>query len=511
MSAWQQLVQTGILGTQRQPFQPPASAELTAIWQAAAGSDAEQRFLQAAAILTQYEAAGGELAPPLAFPATNPAPAEVLAPPPIGAVRLLEGFLTDFDARLVGEWLEHGAARGYYAPHSLLPQLLERASKERTLAAALAPVLGERGNWLLRYNPAWQSSAAAGLDERVWQTGNSEARVRFLATLRQTDPQQARETLAAVWSQEAAAERAALLATLRTGLTAADITFLESALSDRSPNVRLEAVRLLAALPNSALRTRLLTAVGSYLKLERRWLQRKLSVKLPPTFAQEWNQWGLREQSPLGVRIGQKAGWLVQLVALLPPSALVEALGVDAVELFTLIRESDYAEALLTALLEGAENQQDYTFLLAELRHLVRLIELAQMQQSEFVERFARYAPILPQAERAALLQQYLQITRVHAFGDWATLQLAVRAFTRLSPAHTTQLLTVQLPTLLQRNTRDYGIGRILLDLAYQLDPAGYGQATVLFQRGVGEERPDYVDRFLYIYGLRHQMQKEFS
>ena len=72
-------------------------------------------------------------------------------------------------------------------------------------------------------------------------------------------------------------------------------------------------------------------------------------------------------------------------------------------------------------------------------------------------------------------------------------------------------MLTVQLPTLLQRNTRDYGIGRILLDLAYQLDPAGYGQATVLFQRGVGAERPDYVDRFLYIYGLRHQMQKEFS
>ena len=64
MSAWQQLVQTGILGTQRQPFQPPASAELTAIWQAAAGLDGEPRFLQAAAILTQYEAAGEDLAQP---------------------------------------------------------------------------------------------------------------------------------------------------------------------------------------------------------------------------------------------------------------------------------------------------------------------------------------------------------------------------------------------------------------------------------------------------------------
>ncbi|MEZ4677760.1 MAG: hypothetical protein R2932_26440 [Caldilineaceae bacterium] len=91
---------------------------------------------------------------------------------------------------------------------------------------------------------------------------------------------------------------------------------------------------------------------------------------------------GIAQQSPLGVRIGQKAGWLVQLVALLPPSALVRQMGLDAVELFELIRASDYAEALLTALLESAEIHQDYHFLLAELRHLLRLLELCRSSRA---------------------------------------------------------------------------------------------------------------------------------
>jgi len=511
MNLWQQLVQSAILGTQRQPFQPPTLAELAAIWPATTELEPEERLLQAIALLTQYEAVGRQPARELAFPPTTPVPPETLPPAPRGAVRLLKGLLTDFDAKLVGEWLQVGAAYGCHAPHAHLPQLLERASKDRTLAAALAPVLGERGHWLLNYNPEWQMSAAETLDQAIWQTGSSEARVRFLERLRGTAPQAARALLAELWTKEAAAERAAFLATLRTGLSAADLPFIESALGDRSQQVRATAVRLLTAVPTAPLRAHILTQLSAYLVLERRWLQRKLTIKLPNTFEPEWAHWGLREQSPLGIRIGQKAGWLVQLLGLLPPSALVEALKVDPVELLTFIRESDYAEGLMTALLEGAETHQDYAFLQAELRHLLRLVELGQIQQSEFIERFARYAPILPEAERATLLQHYLTMTRAHAFGDWAALQLMLRHFTRLPPALTTQLLTVQLPTLLQRNTRDYGVGRALLDLAYQLDPVGYAQATALFQRGPGEERPDYVDRFLQIYGIRQQMQKEFQ
>lgn len=523
MNSWQQLVQQGILGTARQPTPPELPPGLDAPWAALAGQsitgqnrppDAAQRFLQTAAILTQYEAAG---LLPTALEA-RPGLHEIAAArpewqPPVGAhpAQLLQQLLSDFDSKLIVEWLAYAAKQEAYLPHETLAFLLDRATKERVLASALVPCLGERGRWLVALNPRWQIDVGEALDEAHWHEGSIQARVAYLQTLREQAPAVARATLTAVWSQEAAIDRAALLATLRTKLAADDLPFLEEAWRDRSLNVRIQANRLLVTMPQAALHRELMIQLTAYLNLERRWLKRQLVVTLPPYFREEWREYGVREQSPLGVRIGQKAGWLVQLIALVPPSALVTALGVDAVELLDLIRAGDHAEALLSALLEGAEQHQDYTFLLAELNHLLRLIALSQVQQSEFVDRFGRYAPILPQPERLRLVQRYLVLTESRAFGDWATLHAVLRHCGALSPLVTTQLLTKQLPTLLQRSTRDYGIGRILLDLAYQLAPASYPQAASLFQRRQGEERPDYIDRFLQIYHFRHQMFKAFD
>ncbi len=523
MNSWQQLVQQGVLGTARHATVPAFPPEVVALWEAPAGQatmeqialpDAEQRFLQAAAILAQYEAAG---LLPTALEARSGLHEIVAAQPEtqpaVGArpAQLLHQLVADFDSKLLVEWLGHAAKQGAYLPHDRLSFLLERAAKERTLAHALVPCLGERGRWLMALNQRWQIGAAEAIDAAHWHEGSIEARVAYLQGLREQAPAQAHSTLVTVWTQESAADRAALLATLRTNLSVADLPFLEEARTDRSLNVRIQASRLLATVPQATFHRDLMTQLTAYLNLERRWLKRQLVVTLPTYFRDEWREYGVREQSPLGVRIGQKAGWLVQLIALVPPSTLVAALGVDAVELLDLIRASDHAEALVSALLEGAEQHQDYTFLLAELNHLLRLLALSQVPQSEFVDRFGRYAPILPPPERALLVQRYLELTESRAFGDWATLQTVLRHFTALPYGITNQLLTKQMPTLLQRNTRDYGIGRILLDLAYQLDPALYPQAEILFQRRHGEERPDYIDRFLQIYHIRHQMLKAFG
>lgn len=532
MTMWQQLVQQGILGTSRQPTLPPLDPSLALLWsqvsdlsvenlaenkaenKIGAKQDGEERFLQMAAILTQYEVAGRI---PEALPIsadlheTKPAPLEFVPSVTDSAAALLRQLIVEFDLKLIIEWLTYAAKYALHLPPEILPLLLDRARKERALATALSPCLGERGRWLLMLNPSWQSTAFESVDEERWQIGNAEERMAYLFALREAAPDRARDALAMVWEQEAAAERSAFLATLRVNLSMADGPLLETAMIDRSQYVRTEALRLLAALPDSSLRSALLTQITTYVTVERGWLQQQLVVNLPSSFTQEWKAWGIREQSPLGVRIGQKAGWLVQLVSLVPPSALVEALAVDAVELLELVRASDYAEALVTALLEGAEQHRDFDFLLAELHHLLRLLELAQISQSEFIERFARYAPTLPMGKRLTLVRRYLNTTGTSAFGDWATLQMVLRHVDSLSPAITTQLLTQQLPTLLQRNTRDYGVGRTLLDLAYQLAPVGYSQAETLLQHNPGEERPDYIERFLQIYGLRWQMMQAFE
>ena len=362
----------------------------------------------------------------------------------------------------------------------------------------------------MRLNPTWSIAAAEIVDETDWRVGSGEARQHFLATYRQATPENARVLLEAAWAQESAKDRALFVGALRHNLSIADEPFLEYCLADRSQAVRSEVARLLAGLIGSRLQQRLLTELTEYLALERKWLRRIVRVKLPAHYKASWAPLGVRDDSPLGVRIGQKAGWLVQLIALLPPSALVAHLGTDAVDFLDLVRASDFAEALSTALIEGAELHQDHAFLLAELHHLQRLLALEQVPRTEWLDRFTRYAPLLPPPTREQVLQRYLTGSQSAAFPDWTLLGAIIRSFAQLSPSITTQLLEIHLPALLQRRTRDYGIGRVLLDTAYSLAPAGYPAAVKLFVRP-HEERPDYIDHFLRIYQVRHQMEKEFA
>lgn len=510
MTPWTTLVQQGILGTARQPLQLPTVDGLTELWPQLATGDQETQFLQAAALVTQYRTAGAQPVP-WPVPATIPlCPTETRPPAPTPANGLLRQFLGDSDNKLLLEWLRHAARQAMVTPYDLLPTLLELATKQRPLAEALAPCLGERGRWLMHLNPAWPLAAAEIVDESAWQVGSSEARQRFLQSYRQRSPADARALLESTWPQESAKDRAILLSALRTGLSLADEPFLTQGLTDRSQGVRTEASRLLAGLVGTQHQQALLTELAAYISLERKWLRRTLQVKLPTRYDPAWAQLGVREESPLGVRVGQKAGWLVQLLALLPPSTLVTHLGVDAIEFLEFVRASDFAEALSMALLEGAELHQDHAFLLAELNHLQRLVTLAQIPPSEWQDRFVRYAPLLPPPVRDQLLQRYLTAQTAAAFTDWTTLATVMRTFEQLSPAVTTSLLTVQWPALLQRTTQDYGIGRVLLDAAYLLAPAGYPTAVKLFTRPFAE-RPDYIDQFLRIYQLRHQMEKAFT
>lgn len=508
MNAWTDLVQQGILGTHRQALQLPALDGVADLWSQVATGDQETQFLQAAALLAQYRAAGSQ---PLPLPPDAPhCPPESGRLAPAAPATLLRQFVADGDLKLLTEWLRSAAPLGMVAPYDLLPALLELAAKQRPLAEALAPCLGERGRWLMRLNPAWPIAAAEIVEETDWQVGSSEARQQFLQRYRQRAPDAARALLESTWAQETAKERTVFLSVLRSGLSRADEPFLEQCMRDRSQTVRTEAARLLAGLAGSQHQQRLLTELTAYVNVERKWLRRTLQVKLPTRYDPAWAQWGVREESPLGVRVGQKAGWLVQLLALLPPSTLVAHLGMDAVELLEFVRASDFAEALSMALLEGAELHQDHAFLLAELHHLQRLLTLEQTSPTEWQERFVRYAPLLPPSVRDQVLQRYLTTQAATAFTDWTSLASVIRTFEQLSPPVTTNLLTVQWPALLQRTTHDYGIGRVLLDAAYLLAPTGYPTAVKLFTRPFAE-RPDYIDQFLRIYQVRQQMEKAFT
>ncbi|MEZ4860850.1 MAG: DUF5691 domain-containing protein [Caldilineaceae bacterium] len=509
MNEWDELVQQGILGLDRHPLSLTIPAEISALGDQLTAVEPEVRFLQLATLLAQYRAAAVRPTAPATATAIPPCPSEHATTPPTGAVNLLHQLLADDDQQLVLEWLQHAARHTMYAPHATLPQLLKVAAKQSAVAEALVPCLGERGRWLMQLNPAWRIAAAEVLAAEDWQTGSSAARLHYLQRLRQQSPVSARLLLENSWPQETAKERAAFLGALRSALSAEDEPFLEQQLGDRSATVRSEAARLLAGLQKSRLQQELLAQLTLYLTLERKWLRRALTVKLPAEYNPAWTQWGFREQSPLDARIGQKAGWLVQLVALLPPSTLVAHLGVDAVEFLTLVQASDFAEVLNIALLEGAEVHQDHPFFLAELNHLQRLVALDQAPQNEWLDRFVRCVPLLPTTLREEVLLRYLTQLRERAFADWNVLGALLRSVGPLSPALTEQLLTVQLPALLQRIPQDYSLSRVLADAAYRFAPAAYPRAVKLFVRPL-KERTEPMERFLHIYQLRYQMEKEF-
>ncbi|MEZ4677759.1 MAG: DUF5691 domain-containing protein [Caldilineaceae bacterium] len=270
MSTWQQLIQQGVLGTGRQPTPPNLDPRLAQLLQAHDGlpsvTDTEQRFLQMAALLAQYEL-GGRLPEKVAVASLKcqPAPPDTIPVAGDRAAVLLRQIVADYDQKLVTEWLAQGAKQRICLPADLLPSLLERAAKERALAQALPACLGERGRWLMACNPTWQLTTAERIDSASWQTGSIEARVSYLQSLREHDPVAAHDALAAVWRSEAAADRAACLATLRSALSPADVPFLEEALQDRSQQVRVEAARLLAMLPSTTLHQTLATQLTTYI------------------------------------------------------------------------------------------------------------------------------------------------------------------------------------------------------------------------------------------------------
>jgi hypothetical protein len=120
---------------------------------------------------------------------------------------------------------------------------------------ALAPLLATHDAALDRNARVWlaltgAANAAAAtqtdIDDGNWTEFRPAERAAFLRALRHTDPNKARELLAAAIGTETAAVRGQLLEALAVNASAADADFLRSLLADRAESVRALARRLVA-------------------------------------------------------------------------------------------------------------------------------------------------------------------------------------------------------------------------------------------------------------------------
>ncbi|HEX8658378.1 MAG TPA: DUF5691 domain-containing protein [Hymenobacter sp.] len=325
----------------------------------------EQRLLLAAGTLGLMQKAGFRA---LTTAPTPPAPAPVESWKPLGptgtecfrallASNRYSAFRTDY-------WTQMEQHQRLVPP-ALLVAALNHADFRGHQPDSLAAILGERGHWLAQQNPEWQpvlAKAHPSNDPATWETGTLAERRSYLQLLHQADPDQARQLLAAALPTERAATQAALLGELEPTVTAADEPLLATYLAAKSKEVRQTVVPLLVRLPHSALAERLWQRAAPLLTLKRPLIGRnKLEVTLPENWDKTWLADGI-EQKDDRFEGGERAGWLGQLLALLPPSHWAAQLQVSAEELLTLAEATEWARLLLRAWARAAYLHQDKAF-----------------------------------------------------------------------------------------------------------------------------------------------------
>jgi hypothetical protein len=392
------LLQTALLGTAKHPA-PPADHPADALAAGLKDQSAERHLLLRAGARTVHHLAG--FVPPQAE-------AIQVAPPDTRPVcsRRAAQILADWIAAHQHELLIEAYQRLDRAGQRLRPELLHRAlmgcihstlytsagsgGEKRTthvvhryeqVYQALSPVLGERGRWFYPFHQEYLRSAASdtapgtgsanpspNADEERWKEAPHPERRWTLETLRQTDPDRARQWLMAAWSTEKAEHRAEFLETLATGLSGADEEFLNQALDDRSAAVRSVAAKLLARLPGSALSRKVRETAEGILAYTSVVVRRKpaaapttpsargligtLTVTLPLHFDKTWKRLGIEEKPPAGK--GARAFWASQVLALVPPSHWEAHFQAPVTELIEAAEGCDDGPTVLEAWSEAA-------------------------------------------------------------------------------------------------------------------------------------------------------------
>ncbi|MER7932564.1 MULTISPECIES: DUF5691 domain-containing protein [unclassified Streptomyces] len=331
MTAWEDLVTTALLGTDRRP---PAAG--------GSGRAAPVAVLDEAAVATVRRRAG--LRPARAAARPEPAPGDPRPALPAAAARRLAMLLSDRPGtgsggrrgtspdlmELLPQWLAAAHARGFAAPPQTLPALLDAARGRTDLRPAALALAGPRALWLARFNQDWRFALRAapgggaslpGAEDtdgirQLWQEGLFAERVALLAALRAGAPEAARELLAGTWATERAEDRLMFLDSLRAGLAAGDEPFLELALSDRSRNVRTTAAELLSTLPDSALAGRMAVRAAACVAVDRTGDGPVIAVEAPPECDPGMERDGVVARPPTGR--GERSWWLGQLVEAAP-------------------------------------------------------------------------------------------------------------------------------------------------------------------------------------------------
>jgi hypothetical protein len=365
MSLLQELATQVLLGSERrQPMLPSVTGPIGDLLDSACPHDVdvEVRVLRAAGAMAICADAGfvpagtAEDLPDVCPPDENP---PVLAP---ALVSVLRQIIDDGPDPLRREALRRLTSKSACLPPQLLPRALSLAQSTPELRVELLPVLGVRGRWLAKFNPAW-SYAVGNVEQApnlsLWEEGTLEQRKHLLGRLRATDPAKARNLLQEGFAHLEARERVSLLELLGPGLSSADEEFLEENLADRSKEVRQLAAALLSRLPTSRYGIRMAERMTACLGQERKFFRQVLTLEAPVQFASDWKADALEESRAKTESLGERAWWLYQMARALPLAWWTAKSGMSPAELIEWVQDTDWSEAIARAWSEALKRSPD--------------------------------------------------------------------------------------------------------------------------------------------------------
>jgi Family of unknown function (DUF5691) len=300
MNTWETLVASALVGIDRQsPTLDVSHPALLDHSEKLKNLSATQQILSAATLVASYQSVGQSsvVKNKLLLPPAEP---DTLVCCSESTKKYLNLVLTENKyAAVLTELLQLLGKAQQTVPADFLPLLLNKCKRDDGLYSLIIPILGSRGQWLLRQNPAWEYATGLmdnNLDttqlQEIWETGVQDLRAEALRQWRQLDPKQARQALMNSWKREKAADRAIWLEILETGLSLDDEEFLEQALVNKRDDIRSVAIDLLSQLPSQYCQ-RLTKLAQECLVIKELNGQHEITVQLPLEDSKEWQAAGI--------------------------------------------------------------------------------------------------------------------------------------------------------------------------------------------------------------------------
>jgi hypothetical protein len=428
------ITRAAITGTSREA--PPAGDLPTDhLLGSAQDRNPERDLLLRAGMYAVYRAAGHKAE--IGVEAPVPAPEEMLRACSAKASEVVRRLLADRRDDILREALGRLRLAGLRLPYALLPAVL--GVQQRELRAAAITVLGERGRWLARFDPAWRwvnlqaDAGTAEVDEAAWEEGSLPERLDALRRVRRLDADQGLRWVDEVWKAEKAEARAGMVTALETGLYPGDEPLLERALDDRSVRVREAAAELLARIPGSAYAERAVARAGFVLVrydpptpgLLRGRQVGKFVVEPPEDVDGGWRR-DLPDVDKAPRGTGEGAWRISQALAAVPLDHWEAHFDVGPEELVAAAGGNDWEPALLLGWCQAGASHADPGWAWPLWERCYRLPE--DPEANQVWSAVVHLAPWLPQERLAEALPRMLQGRSVEMSGRLASTLLALPA-----------------------------------------------------------------------------------